>query len=405
MTPLRPIEVHFEGIEREPFVAEMCRVPGSDRPFTTALPHPPPPETLKLSVASDAFFVNNYSDNHRIALPISDARLWGTCSGGELRIFYARATATTTEGETMRFCLRFIFDAENNTRKISPNYVFLEDLIADAQFHFKHLRAAAGTIVPAHYGPWKMDTGKWAGVVVFSLTQWCGTPWATICNTKYNTLANRLLVGRTFEQLHDLGIQLTRSMGCTDNYCQVLLDIEHPSATPERCFDGRARCYVVSFSNASVHNCQRKLPVLPIARSLFNDPLFGCDELSNVSALMGFMEASFTPETAADEALRWHKEYTTRHPTHRNSAVLIAQRASLFPNAIPLYPGLDVTGPSREDTSVEVSLSNVDGTTLDPAQGFESCTMRQLALGLWGRYLHLRPRPDGTNSTGSPVHG
>ncbi|KAJ7141300.1 hypothetical protein C8R44DRAFT_763158 [Mycena epipterygia] len=66
-------------------------------------------------------------------------------------------------------------------------------LVRDARFHSTHLLDVEGRVAPQHYGLWMMDTGAWAGKVLFSITQWCGRTWAELSQSNLNTEANRCL--------------------------------------------------------------------------------------------------------------------------------------------------------------------------------------------------------------------
>jgi hypothetical protein len=48
-------------------------------------------------------------------------------------------------------------------------------------------------MVPVHYGVWLMNTGDWAGKVLFSIAQYCGVAWHGLRFTKFNTEANRFV--------------------------------------------------------------------------------------------------------------------------------------------------------------------------------------------------------------------
>ncbi|KAF7305993.1 hypothetical protein HMN09_00753800 [Mycena chlorophos] len=386
--PVIPLstQVVFEGIEANGFLARMWRIPGgapgSDGPFTAL-----PLEAHTLRIAKDSLFINRFTDDVRVVYPLSKVKEWGAGPHEELRIVYARAT----DENGTRYCLRFVFDAKNTLHK---NLRFLEGLIADARFHALHLPRAAGIIVPHNFGLWTMNTGPWAGIVLFSLTQWCGTPWATLRRTDINTPENKLLIGRTLEILHDLGVQLNGSMGDDRDYCQVLIDTDNPKVSVERHRNGRARCFMVGFSEASLHQCRRKLPLLPIGCNLLKSPRFGCDELSNASVMLGFMRPSAVVDGASvvDNALRWHEQYSTNFPEYKNSAILIAQRAALFSHARSLYPALTVKLPIAVDAPLE--LSDGGQTFVDPTVSIEDCTRSELGYKLWTGGLQFATRSE-----------
>ncbi|KAJ7349501.1 hypothetical protein DFH08DRAFT_865545 [Mycena albidolilacea] len=89
----------------------------------------------------------------------------------------------------------------------SEAYQALERLVADAKCHSDNLQDIKGLFVPVKHGVWIMD-GGWAGKVLFGIARHCGVPWIRneLAQTKYSTLSNSILVGRTFERLHDHGV-------------------------------------------------------------------------------------------------------------------------------------------------------------------------------------------------------
>ncbi|KAJ7143571.1 hypothetical protein C8R43DRAFT_1199100 [Mycena crocata] len=166
---------------------------------------------------------------------------------------------------------------------------------------------------------WLIDTGDWAGKVLCSITQWCGKPWLELAKTKMNTQANKILVGRTLELLHDYGV--------THGNIGYETDLRHASRTAARC-----------------------APVCGRA---------GRDEMVNVTVtyMLGFMPKDLdrlSPNSETYKAIQWHNGYSKRHPDWPNGDVLIAQRAKLFDGMPPLYPGFYVTFEGDEEFSTAI---------------------------------------------------
>ncbi|KAJ6581463.1 hypothetical protein B0H19DRAFT_1115313 [Mycena capillaripes] len=187
---------------------------------------------------------------------------------------------------------------------------------------------------------WLMDTGDWAGKVLFSITQWCGVSWNELLYTKMNTTANRILVGRTFEALHDACFG-HGDIGGFDSFRHAIIDVDAPGLSQEDLLNGRAPCYIVGFSEAEAeHQCMRKAPVVPLG-SYLSAKQVGCKEIADVLLLLRFLKKVPTRVSAA-EALEWHAKYSERNPDQPNIVVLIAQRAKLFAHVPSVYPQLDV---------------------------------------------------------------
>ncbi|KAF7337840.1 hypothetical protein MVEN_02006900 [Mycena venus] len=208
-------------------------------------------------------------------------------------------------------------------------------LIKDAKFHSTHLADVEGLIVPIHYGMWLMDTGEWAGKVLFSITQWCGMSWNELSYTRMNTEANRILVGRTFEALHDYGVD-HGGLNDFDNFRHVIIDIHAPGLSREDLLNGKAPCYITCFSEAHVkHSCTRRVPVLPLGSYISAEDV-GCNEISDVLLLLDFKKRVNT-RVSASQALEWHTKYSALYPDVDNMDALIAQRAKLYPEAPSVY--------------------------------------------------------------------
>ncbi|KAF7299636.1 hypothetical protein HMN09_00969000 [Mycena chlorophos] len=367
----------------------------------------PPPATL-LRVSKHSMFMNRYSSGERCEISLSEAREWGLAE--ETRIVYAKATST----DGGLFCLRFILNAEVSTRKPdSHTFQFYRNLVQDAKFYAEELQFAASILVPIHYGMWIADTGSWAviGTALISITQWCGTSWRSLMDTKFNTLENRLLVGRVFEIVHDLGIELNGNMSNTEDFANVMLDLDDPLATEDICLRGGARCYVVGFANARIHRCRRKLPLLPLG-SLVSRATFGCPELAAVSFFLQFGESSARPDLTVAEISRWHDQYAEKHTDYCNAALIMAQRAALFPDQLRVYPSLKANFEEPDNHMSRINLLVRDGGTVSPKDCLESRDRDELCMALWGKgfmasgkHSPTRPRKsDSSSSTSSSVN-
>ncbi|KAJ6504655.1 hypothetical protein C8R47DRAFT_153640 [Mycena vitilis] len=192
---------------------------------------------------------------------------------------------------TDRFCLRLVFHADKVYRDTrSTKHRALCRLVDDAKFHATHLPDVEGSMVPIHYGMWLMDAGDWAGMVLFSVTEWGGTSWNELSRTRMNTEANRILVGRTFEALHDYGVYWGGLERSPAGFRHVVIDTNAPGLSREDLLNGKAPCYIVGFSEAEVgHDCARTLPILPLGSYLKPGQL-GCAEIADVLILLGFMK-------------------------------------------------------------------------------------------------------------------
>ncbi|KAJ7439234.1 hypothetical protein FB451DRAFT_1570061 [Mycena latifolia] len=219
---------------------------------------------------SRSLFINQQGDRRPQELTLDHIRKWGD----DTELIFARAKCGDA---SKRFCLRMLLNAE---------------LLKDAKFHSTHLADIKGSFVRLYYGMWVMNTGEWAGKVLFSLTQWCGISWRELAFTRLNTQADRILVGRAFEALHDHGID-HRGIRNVRDFRHALVDDHAPGLTQADLLNGKA-------------------------------PL---------------------PEgaTPASAALEWHVKYSELYPDESNACVLIAQRARLYPEMPPLYHNIEVS--------------------------------------------------------------
>ncbi|KAF7292736.1 hypothetical protein MIND_01171900 [Mycena indigotica] len=389
---LSPIQLCFEGSQT--FSARMQGIRGVNGPFA-----PLPTAEHVLTIATNSVFINNYTVDNRTVVKLDEAKQWGLVE--DSRLVFARARASNGQ----RFCLRFIFHADRVARKGDPtgNMRFIQALIDDTKFYVKNLRMVAGVLVPQNYGMWVMETGDWAGKVLFSLTEWCGTPWKTLMGTKLDTKANRQLIARTFEMFHDLGVKINGKckMGNITGFTHVLLDLDDPNLTHEMAASGQARCFIVDFARAKRHKCRRTLPLVPLGNDAFVLLVSSlkldirCRELESIAFLLRLMPAppykTDSPETPIEEAIKWHADYSAAHPSYPNSVILIAQRAALFPRSFPVYPGLKVSGPSKENVHAELTLYDRGQGFINPARFLRSCSSEEYEYFLFGDQLEVKP--------------
>ncbi|KAJ6485864.1 hypothetical protein C8R45DRAFT_930923 [Mycena sanguinolenta] len=347
------IQMLFKGVR---CTAQSWNIPGNDH-YSFA---PLPANATALAVAETrSLFVNREYDGRLEELTLDEARSWGCDDQNEAGIVFAYTLSTTS-----RFCLRLVLNVDEVIRnKRSKKYRTLCRLVQDAKFHSTHLAAAA--VVPIHYGMWLMETDDCAGKVLFSLTQWCGVSWHELSHTKLNTKANRVLVGRTLEALHDW-VQWGNLRNPKD-FRHVTIDIHAPGLSRDDLLSGNAPCYIVGFSDARAnHRCMRKLPILPLGAYV---PLkaVGCDEIGAALILLDFMDASYAP-VPVSKALEWHAKYSDLHPDADNLDVIQAQRAKLYPNIPPLFPvGLAAAFESEDESSAIILQTSPLGSEMRPS--------------------------------------
>ncbi|KAJ6504662.1 hypothetical protein C8R47DRAFT_1103103 [Mycena vitilis] len=308
-------------------------------PWTTAThghPFRPIPDATSLVVPVNRLFVNGQGGRRPETLTLEEARTW-RYSDNDTEMIYAQALAATS-----RLCVRLVFYADKVIRDTSSNnFRALNRLVEDAKFHSSHLSRAEGRVVPIHYGMWAIDTGDWAGKILFSLTQWGGIPWTELLYS-INTEENRILIGRTFESLHDYGVVHGNPHNIAD-LRHVLIDVNAPGLTTDDLLAGKAPCYVVGFSEALArHRCKRTLPIIPLG-SYIPKTSVRCKEVGSILLLLDFMMPDNLDVPTASQALEWHDKYSKMYPDQSNMAVLMAQRACLYPNVPPVYPRVRVS--------------------------------------------------------------
>ncbi|KAF7314481.1 hypothetical protein MKEN_00921100 [Mycena kentingensis (nom. inval.)] len=211
------IQIRFDGCN--PFVARRWRIPGNIGPFNAF-----PKEIKLLTISNKHLFMNRIADDVRGVFPLSQIHAWAL-ERDEERLVYAKAES---EDDTS-FCLRFIFNAQVVARNPrSQNYQHFQRLVKDAENYVKFARVASGIFLPAHFGLWVMETGAFAGTVLVSITPWCGETWTSLVRTRFDTEANRVLIGRTLEMLHDAGLEFKGDMGNDGDFRHVLIDFDDP---------------------------------------------------------------------------------------------------------------------------------------------------------------------------------
>ncbi|KAF7314509.1 hypothetical protein MKEN_00923900 [Mycena kentingensis (nom. inval.)] len=397
------IRVAFDDIQpaSEPFVAQFWSVPGIPDRFAGF-----PNNTNTLRIPQNSLF-SNYGAREaaRKVMPLKTAREWGI-NYPEDRVFYAKAQAE--DGSC--YCLRFIFNADRVA--VDPHHPKHENcvnMVQDARFYVEHGKIGASLFIPMHFGLWLMETDDFAGVVIVSVTQWCGTPFKTIMNTEYDTLANRILVGRTLEIMHDAGLELNGYMGDYKHLTNILIDLDDPCLSKDDKMNGRARCYIADLSGARTHTCERQLPILPFASHL-SSTAFGCREIGNAAFLLGFLPSKgwdaepYVRDVVATKAVNWYNAYYDNHESYANWAVLAAQRTKLFPNLPPVYRGLRITfEDDADELQADLGVSEfISSQSVSPIEPLTSCTRRELASKVFRYDFRREPRQlKPTASTGS----
>ncbi|KAF7337883.1 hypothetical protein MVEN_02011400 [Mycena venus] len=342
------IRVRFEGLGRD-FRVKKWQIPNHSNSF-----HSIPADDAFLFVpAKKSLFVNRPGDRRPQAIGFDDAKSWGLHEDEYADLTFARASK--------KFCLRLLLNAERTTQDVhSETYRTYERLVADARFHSDHLADVEGLLAPVHCGMWLMDTGDWAGKVLFSISQYCGISWNELRFTKFNTEANRILVGRTFEALHDFGVD-HGGLDSPSEFRHVIIDVYAPGLTKEAVMEGKAPCYMVGFSEARAnHRCARRLPIVPLDTCPDREEV-GCAEIRTVISFLKFLQRP-SENTIVSQALEWHTKYSELYPDIENTYVLVAQRARFYSQFPKLYPELDV-GFETEDPYCRVEI------TRDPFPG------------------------------------
>ncbi|KAF7312557.1 hypothetical protein MIND_00269700 [Mycena indigotica] len=244
------------------FAAYEWEIPDHARGFP-----PLPSGVTSLHVAADAVYRTYVGDRRRLRCSVEHVRGWGRKPSNEAEALYVHARSTTTDDG---FFLRLLPNAEHSTQdRALESFSRYEKLVADA----------AGVLVPRHHGIWIMDTGKWAGIVLFSVLQWCGVPFTDFVRARADTESIRVRVGRVFELLHDFGVV---HRGTDDLLEKVIFDMPHYEATQV------LRCYIVDFSEAEAgHVCARRLPAVPLG-AFVPSRTFGCREMAGLTCCLDF---------------------------------------------------------------------------------------------------------------------
>ncbi|KAF7298771.1 hypothetical protein MIND_00824700 [Mycena indigotica] len=321
------VQITFEdqlaSTGKSSFQAGRLRLPQHDAQF-----RPIPTDVEELRISRNALYKNRIGDGSRCRIDLEELCEWGR-EGDEFEPIYVEACATNG----MRFYLRLFLNAQNSLHDRSfETYEMYEKVVRDAKFHSLHLGPVEGHIVPRHHGLWLMDTGLWAGRVIFTILQWCGLPYAEIIREKQDSEMIKVFVGRAYELLHDYGVV---HGGDDDPFDKVMFDLDHHEAT------GILKCYIAGFSEAqSGHICKRKVPILPLG-CFVPSKTVGCREIGGILCILHFSvdRPDGSDETTVEVALKWHKKYRKEHPGVSNVLALYAQRAKLYSKWPPLYYG------------------------------------------------------------------
>ncbi|KAF7364829.1 hypothetical protein MVEN_00353000 [Mycena venus] len=339
-TTVPAIRVYFEGSAQQ-YNAKRWNIPNHVEPF-----EPLPADVTCLVVPRTRSLFMNAHYGERLEISLDETKTWGLDDENDTALIFARARTPTST-----FCLRMVLNTEKFIRHQRSNrYQVLDRLVKDAQFHSSHLADLQGQMVPIHYGMWLMNTGDWAGRVLFSITQWCGVSWNVLELTQMNTKANKILIGRTFEALHDFGV-IYDDLSHVESFRHAIIDINSPGLSHEDLLNGKASCYITGFSKAHTnHRCMRRVPILPLG-SFLSDEEVGCVETADVLAPLDFMKKENT-DVSASEALEWYAKYSELYPDADNMDVLIAQRARLYPTVPSVCEGhLTVTFNGNDEYS------------------------------------------------------
>ncbi|KAJ7643781.1 hypothetical protein FB45DRAFT_1052671 [Roridomyces roridus] len=348
-TPPDCVRLRFEGASRT-FNIHKWSIPGHDLLF-----EPLPLDTRLCIPQRKGLYTNRPVDKRSREVDLAEAVSWGL--DDEAHVIYACASR--------HYCVRFIFHAERVLRAPgSQSLQAYRRLVRDAQFHSTHLQNSKikGFLVPVHYGMWVTNTGDWAGKVIMSVTQYCGMHWNELQYSRMGTQANRELVGRAFEKLHDCGFEHGK-MDTDRDFRHAVIDIFEPGLTPQEMKDGEARCYIVDFSEATAnHQCARRLPVLPLDK---HPAQFGCRELVDVAFSLDFFNRRNIEQPVTAQALAWHDQYISDHPDVPNQYVLMEQRAQFFSEYRTLYPALALVHDPEGRIDIRMSSESDDETAVD----------------------------------------
>ncbi|KAJ7078583.1 hypothetical protein B0H15DRAFT_933751 [Mycena belliarum] len=328
------IRIRIQGLPKT-FVARSWRIPPQpDHPDGFEF-KPIPANISKIKVPRGrSVFINRRGDRRAAALDLEDVKSWGIDEDLDSNLIYANARSS----DGTRFCLRLIPHIDGEMDEDCSALQSFARLLKDAMFHSTELNDSkvAGWLVPIHYGMWTMNTGDWGGKVLLSITQGCGVSWNELSFTKLNTLANRLLVARTYEALHDYGYE-HGGMRSNHPFRHAIIDIHAPGLTPADRLNGKAPCYIVGFSEARAHHeCKRKIPFLPLDTYL-PPATVGCLEIANALTQLNFVRNT-RKTTLAFEAIEWHDRYCREYPDLKHFKVMMAQRARLYPKFLPVHP-------------------------------------------------------------------
>ncbi|KAJ7439233.1 hypothetical protein FB451DRAFT_1415871 [Mycena latifolia] len=318
------IQVHFQGLSKT-YVAKRWRIPKHEH---DSFEHPCP-NPYDCCAARTSFI---REPPRRQETPRST---WGIDEEYDPNLIYATAKSPDA---SKRFCLRLVLNAEKTTRDTrSKTFLALSRLMKDANSTPPIL-----TMPPDGLCRFTTGCGVWTRAIGLgrSFSALPRDAWSELSYTKMNTEANRILVGRTFEALHDYGVE-HGGLKSTAPFRHAIIDVHAPGVSREDVLNGKAPCYIVGFSEARArHRCMRKVPLSPLDAFLW-DADVGCHEITDAFILLKFPESTKTSR-------QWHDTYSRRYPDLDNWEVLTAQRARLYPEMPPVYHGLDITFESED---------------------------------------------------------
>ncbi|KAJ7643784.1 hypothetical protein FB45DRAFT_861377 [Roridomyces roridus] len=380
------ILLRFEGSDCT-YNIEKLPIPGYDD-FTLL-----PLGTRLFIPKKSGLFTNRPIDRRSREVDLKEAVSWGL--NGEEHVIYARASR--------HYCIRFIFNAErvllNAKSQSRPAY---KRLVRDAKFHSMHLQNSKikGIIVPVHYGMWITNTGSWAGKVIMNITQYCGMHWKELQYSMIGTQANRELVGRTLEMLHDCGFNhgemtgkrdlrpcrvnslgngiggLSLSPWCQHHAIERACAVSLPTPPPLRNLTrppdaslGATRHATPPVARARAAPCFLRLePSQPSNRRSRRQARatrrgWWEDTDTDMSDASPQAHPATTPPlfvaAVTSKPLAWHDQYISKHPDVPNQYVMMEQRAQFFEHRT-LYPALALVYDSEGRVDIQMASDSDD---------------------------------------------
>ncbi|KAJ7175643.1 hypothetical protein C8R46DRAFT_1030680 [Mycena filopes] len=186
------------------------------------IPYPASRPTGLMNPKVHSLFINRWGDRRSREITLDEARTWGSADRQDTETIFVRANSTTTE----RFCIRLVLNPrEVVRRKASPQYAAYRRLIDDAKFipinsPKQREVSCLGT----------MGSGSWRPAT--------GTREIPFLRVTMLTFP-RILVGRTFEALHDYGVD-HGGLGNSEKFRHVVVDLDAPGLSKEDWLNGKA---------------------------------------------------------------------------------------------------------------------------------------------------------------------